>query len=106
MGTHPIFESDFDCLTDKNTKNERMRVYSQNGGGGRRPCLSLLIATLIIQIGLCIIAAVLFVLSKQWAQTILCSCCLLMSLATVVGTIKKNYSIISVYLFIQPILLG
>jgi len=26
MGTHPIFESDFDCLTDK-----------KNGKGGSRP---------------------------------------------------------------------
>merc|ERR1712131_496088 len=26
MGTHPIFESDFDCLTDSKKKNEKMMI--------------------------------------------------------------------------------
>jgi len=25
MGTHPIFESDFDCLTDKNNEIEQLQ---------------------------------------------------------------------------------
>merc|ERR1739848_208093 len=30
MGTHPIFESDFDCLTDKLIENGRLQVYERN----------------------------------------------------------------------------
>jgi len=31
MGTHPIFESDFDCLTEwmKNERKEVIQTYSQ-----------------------------------------------------------------------------
>merc|ERR1711935_1306425 len=109
MGTHPIFESDFDCLTEK-IKNASMRQKDTSerggGGGGRRPCVSLLMVTLSMQMVVCLVALVLFVLSSQWAQTILCALTVMMSCATLIGTIKKNYAIISVYLFIQPMLLG
>ena len=71
------------------------------GGGGRRPCVSLLMVTLSMQMVVCLVALVLFVLSSQWAQTILCALTVMMSCATLIGTIKKNYAIISVYLFIQ-----
>jgi len=27
MGTHPIFESDFDCLTEKSTLKQRNGIY-------------------------------------------------------------------------------
>jgi len=30
MGTHPIFESDFDCLTE-NTKKEEIGLHDVNG---------------------------------------------------------------------------
>jgi len=33
MGTHPIFESDFDCLTEKNIKNGRRRRNRGRRGG-------------------------------------------------------------------------
>merc|ERR1712168_1313440 len=29
MGTHPIFESDFDCLTDKFEMGDRYNIFSQ-----------------------------------------------------------------------------
>merc|ERR1712131_185684 len=42
MGTHPIFESDFDCLTDMNRLLSRRtltcsRILLARGGGGNRP---------------------------------------------------------------------
>ena len=79
----------------------RQRQADGGGGGGRRPCLSLLIVTLSMQMAICLVALVLFAMSYQWAQTILCALTVMISCATLVGTIKKNYAIISVYLFIQ-----
>jgi len=29
MGTHPIFESDFDCLTEQNAKDNRTQSDAQ-----------------------------------------------------------------------------
>merc|ERR1712227_531190 len=41
MGTHPIFESDFDCLTEKMTKSEVMGGKTKSGrpwkSSGRKP---------------------------------------------------------------------
>jgi len=34
MGTHPIFESDFDCLTDQ---HGAVRVLSKSGARNARP---------------------------------------------------------------------
>jgi len=31
MGTHPIFESDFDCLTDQNQTKENVIRYANFG---------------------------------------------------------------------------
>jgi len=28
MGTHPIFESDFDCLTERKNKNVRIGIFA------------------------------------------------------------------------------
>merc|ERR1712210_328464 len=32
MGTHPIFESDFDCLTEKKTASKKMDIDRDDGG--------------------------------------------------------------------------
>merc|ERR1711990_852927 len=38
MGTHPIFESDFDCLTDSNmSRNAKQARYDQNSGQAHEP---------------------------------------------------------------------
>jgi len=33
MGTHPIFESDFDCLTDREKKRKFLKIRKLNKNG-------------------------------------------------------------------------
>merc|ERR1711990_838717 len=40
MGTHPIFESDFDCLTERLKRREIMPVLHSRGGDDRRKASS------------------------------------------------------------------
>jgi len=37
MGTHPIFESDFDCLTDGTVKTRRSRSWTESVAGQKEP---------------------------------------------------------------------
>lgn len=84
----------------------RRKSWDDDEQQKRTPCLALFSVSLITFICLNVIGTVLNIISCQYAPSVVCFCAILLSISTLIGTLKKNYSIIAAFLFIQPIILA
>lgn len=84
----------------------RRKSWDDDEEQKRTPCLALFSVSLVTFICLNVIGSVLNIISCQYAPSVVCFCAILLSISTLIGTLKKNYSIIAAFLFIQPIILA